>query len=42
MADYMPRIKEICDSLASINVIIEEDELVQVSLKGLALMFGAF
>ena len=35
-------IKEICDSLASINMIIEEDEMVQVYLGGLASKFGAF
>ena len=28
MANYTTRIKEICDSLASINMTIEEDEMV--------------
>ena len=34
VADYKARIKEICDFLASINVVIEEDEIVQVNLVG--------
>ena len=42
VADYMARIKEICDSLASINVTIEEDEMVQICLGGLASKFRAF
>ena len=42
MADYTARIKDICDSLASINVIVEEDDMVQVCLGGLASKFGAF
>ena len=42
VANYTTRIKEICDSLASINMIIEEDEMVQVYLGGLASKFGAF
>ena len=42
MADYTCRIKEIYDSLASINVTVEEDEMVQVCLGGLASKFGAF
>ena len=42
VADYTARIKEICDSLASINVIVEEDEIVQVCLGGLASKFKAF
>ena len=28
VADYTSRIKDICDSLASINVTIKEDEMV--------------
>ena len=32
MADYTSKIKEICDSLASIDVNIEESEMVQVCL----------
>ena len=38
----MARIKEICDSLASINVTIKEDEMVQVCVGGLASKLGAF
>ena len=33
VADYTSKIKEIFDSLASINVIIEKDEMVQVYLR---------
>ena len=36
------QIKEIYDSLASINVIVEEDEMVQVCLGSLAQKFGSF
>ena len=42
MADYTSKIKDICDSLASIDVKIEEGEMVQVCLGGLASKFGAF
>ena len=42
MADYNLKIKEICDSLASIDVFIEQGEMVQVYLGGLASKFGAF
>ena len=42
MADYTSKIKDICDSLASIEVNIEEREMVQIFLGGLALKFGAF
>ena len=41
MADYTSHIKEICDSLASINVTIEEDDMVYVCLGGFALKFVA-
>ena len=41
MADYTSRIKDICDSLASIEVNIKESEMVQICLRGLAPMFGA-
>ena len=41
VAHYTAWIKEICDSLASINVIVKEDEMVQVCLGGLASKFGA-
>ena len=36
------KIKDIYDSLASIDVNIEESEMVQVCLGGLASKFGAF
>ena len=42
VADYTSKIKDICDSLASIEVNIEESEMVQICLRGLALKFGAF
>ena len=42
VADYTRKIKEIYDSLASIDVNIEESEMVQVCLRGLASKFGAF
>ena len=41
MADYTSRIKDICDSLASIEVNIEEGEMVQMCLGGLALKFAS-
>ena len=41
-ADYTSKIKDICDSLASIDVNVEEGEMVQICLGGLASMFGAF
>ena len=42
VVDYTSNIKDICDSLASIEVNIEESEMVQVCLRGLAPKFGAF
>ena len=42
MADYTSKIKDICDSLASIDVNIKEGEMVQLCLRGLASKFGAF
>ena len=42
MADYTSRIKDICDSLASIDVNVEEGEMVQISLGRLASKFRAF
>ena len=42
VADYTSKIKDICDSLASIEVNIEESEMVQVCLGGFAPKFGAF
>ena len=42
MADYTSKIKEICNLFGSINVTIEEEEMLQVYLGGLASKFGAF
>ena len=42
MVDYTSKIKVICDSLASIDVNVEEGEMVQICLRGLASKFGAF
>ena len=42
VADYTSRIKDICDSLASIEVNIEESEMVEICLGGLAPKFGVF
>ena len=39
MVDYTSKIKEICNSLASIDVNIEEGEMVHVCLGGLASKF---
>ena len=39
MADYTSKIKDICDSLASIQVNIEESEMVQICLGGLTPSF---
>jgi hypothetical protein len=42
VADYTLKINEIYDSLASIDVNIDESEKVQICLGGLASKFGAF
>jgi hypothetical protein len=42
VANYTLKINEICDSLASINVNIDESEKVQICLGSLASKFGAF
>jgi hypothetical protein len=42
VADYTLKINEICDSLASIDMNIDESEKVQICLGGLASKFGAF
>ena len=34
VSDYTAKIKSICDSLGSINVNIDEEEIVQVCLAG--------
>ena len=39
---FTVRIREICDSLASINVTIEQDEMLRVCLGVLVSMFRAF
>ena len=41
MAYYTSKIKDIRDSLASVDVNVEEDEMVQICLRGLASKFGA-
>ena len=40
VADYTSKIKDICDSLASIDVNVEEGEMVQICLGALASKFG--
>ena len=42
MAEYTLKIKDICNSLASIELNIEEGKMVLVCLGGLASKFGAF
>ena len=42
VADYTSKIKDIYDSLASIEVNIEESEMVQICLGGLAPKFRTF
>ena len=37
MTDYTTKIKEICDALGSISVTVDEDEMVQIYLGGLAM-----
>ena len=41
VSDYTAKIKSICDSLGSININIDDDEMVQICLGGLAPRFGA-
>ena len=36
VTDYTSKIKEICDALGSIDVTVEEDEMVQLVLGGLS------
>ena len=38
---YILKIKELCDSLSSLSVNVEDDEKVQICLGGLAPLFGA-
>jgi hypothetical protein len=42
VADYTLKISEICESLASVDVDIDDSEKVQICLGGLASKFGAF
>ena len=42
VADYSSKIKDICDSLASIDVNVEEGKMVQICLGGLMSNLGAF
>ena len=36
ITDYTPKMKEICDTLDSINVTVDEDKMVKICLGGLA------
>ena len=36
VADYTSKIKDICDTLTTINMTIEEEEMVDVYIGGLA------
>ena len=40
VTDYTTKVKEICDALRSINVTVDEDEMVQICLGGLAQRYG--
>ena len=41
IGSYTLKIKELCDSIRSINVNIDDDEMVQICLDGLAPPFNA-
>ena len=41
ITSYTLKIKELCDALGSINVVIDNDEMVQIFLGGLAPRFGS-
>ena len=41
ITSYTLKIKELCDALGSISVNVEDDEMVQICLGGLAPRFGA-
>ena len=41
IGNYTLKIKELCDALGSINVSIDDKEMVQICLGGLAPQFGA-
>ena len=36
ITEYTTKLKEICDALGSINVMVDKDEMVQICLGGLA------
>ena len=36
VTDYTTKVKEICDALGSINVTLDEEEMIQICLSGLA------
>ena len=40
IGSYTFKIKELCDSLGSINVNIDDDEMVQICLSGFAPRFN--
>ena len=40
--DYITKMKEICDALGSINVMVDKDEMVQICLGGLAHKIRAY
>ena len=40
ISSYTLKIKELCDSFRLMNVNIDEDEMVQICLEGLAPQFG--
>ena len=42
VADYTSKIKDIYESLASVDVNVKDDEMVQVYIIGLASKLGAF
>jgi hypothetical protein len=42
VADYTLKINEICESLALVDVYIDDSEKVQICLGGLVSKFGAF
>ena len=42
VVDYTSKMKDICDSLASVDVNVEEDKMVKICLRGLASKFRAF
>ena len=43
MMDYTIQIKDLCDSLSSINVVVNDDEMVHIyQVGGLTQKYGAF